>query len=124
MPRVRKGAAKARKHRKLIKLARGYRGAGSRRYHMAIEVSLRAGRYATYGRKLRKRDFRSLWITRISAACRQRGWTYSRFMNALAARGILINRKMLAELAVADPAAFEGVASAAGLSAAVAAAPA
>jgi len=115
MPRVRKGAAKRRKHKKVLKSVRGYRGAGSRHYHYAIEISMKAGRYATFSRKLRKRDFRMLWIARISAACRQRGWTYSRFMNALSRCPIALNRKMLADLAVADPAAFEQVAAAAGL---------
>jgi large subunit ribosomal protein L20 len=115
MPRVRKGAAKNRKHRKVVKAMRGYRGTGSRRYHVALEASLRGGRFATSSRKLRKRDFRGLWIIRISAACRQRGWTYSRFIAALADKGIVLNRKMLSELAIADPAAFDNVAAAAGL---------
>ena len=107
MPRVRKGAARARKHKKTLKAARGMIGAASRRYRVAIEAWLRAGRYATVGRKLRKRDFSRLWITRISAACRQRGLLYSRFMHGLSENGVVLNRKMLAEMAVADPGAFD-----------------
>jgi large subunit ribosomal protein L20 len=106
MPRVRKGATRARKHKKTLKAARGMIGAASRRYRVAIEAWLRAGRYATVGRKLRKRDFRRLWIMRISAACRQRGLLYSRFMHGLSEKGVVVNRKMLAEMAVADPGAF------------------
>lgn len=109
MPRVRKGAARTQKHKKVLKAARGYIGAGSRRYRAAKEAVLRAGQYATIGRKLKKRDFRRLWITRISAACRMRGLTYSRFINALATCGIKINRKSLADIAVSDPAAFDKI---------------
>jgi len=107
MPRVRKGAARSRKHKKVLKSTRGHIGAASRRYRVAKEAQLRAAQDATIGRKLKKRDFRRLWITRISAACRQRGHTYSRFMHALAQRGIAVNRKLLADLAVADPRAFD-----------------
>ncbi len=124
MPRVRKGAARSRKHKKVLKSARGYIGAASRRYRIAREARLRAGQYATIGRKLKKRDFRRLWITRISAACRQRGQTYSRFMHALAEKGISVNRKMLADLAVSDPAAFEELFAAAAATGAPAAKPA
>ncbi len=107
MPRVRKGAARARKHKKVLKSTRGQIGAASRRYRVAREAQLRAGQYAVIGRKLRKRDFRRLWITRISAACRQRGVMYSRFIHSLADKEISVNRKMLADLAVSDPAAFD-----------------
>lgn len=113
MPRVRKGAARARKHKKILKSTRGYIGAASRRYRVAIEAWLRAGRYATEGRKLKKRDFRRLWVTRISAACRQRGATYSHFMHGLSEKGVTLNRKMLAEIAVADPGAFDKLVAAA-----------
>ncbi len=109
MPRVRKGAARARKHKKILKSTRGQIGAASRRYRVAREAWLRAGQYATIGRKLRKRDFRQLWITRISAACRQRGISYSRFINALARAEVTLNRKILADIAVADPAAFDEI---------------
>lgn len=113
MPRVRKGAARARKHKKILKSTRGYIGAASRRYRVAIEAWMRAGRYATEGRKLKKRDFRRLWVTRISAACRQRGATYSHFMHGLSEKGVTLNRKMLAEIAVADPGAFDKLVAAA-----------
>lgn len=113
MPRVRKGAARARKHKKILKSTRGYIGAASRRYRVAIEAWMRAGRYATEGRKLKKRDFRRLWITRISAACRQRGATYSHFMHGLSETGVTLNRKMLAEIAVADAGAFDKLVAAA-----------
>ena len=109
MPRVRKGAARSRKHKKTLKSTRGYIGAASRRYRVAREAILRAAQYATVGRKLKKRDFRRLWITRISAACRQRGITYSRFMHALVEKHMTVNRKVLADLAVSDPAAFDKV---------------
>lgn len=107
MPRVRKGAARTRKHKKILKAARGYVGAASRRYRVAREALLRAGQYAVVGRKLKKRDFRRLWITRISAACRQRGLNYSRFMHGLSENHVSVNRKVLADLAVSDPAAFD-----------------
>jgi len=123
MPRVRKGAARGRKHRKILKSVRGHIGAASRRYRVAREAWLRAGQHATIGRKLRKRDFRRLWITRIAAACRQRGLTYSRFMHGMAERGVALNRKMLADLAVADPGAFDAVVAVATAQAPPAAAP-
>jgi large subunit ribosomal protein L20 len=107
MPRVKKGAARAQKHKKILKSTRGHIGAGSRRYRVAREAWLRAGQHATIGRKLKKRDFRRLWITRISAACRQRKISYSRFMHLMAEKGLVVNRKMLADLAVSDPGAFD-----------------
>lgn len=109
MPRVRKGAARSRKHKKVLKSTRGYIGAASRRYRVAKEARLHAGQHATIGRKLKKRDFRRLWITRISAACRQRGLTYSQFIHALGEKVIAVNRKMLADLAVSDPGAFDNL---------------
>jgi len=109
MPRVRKGAARTRKHRKILKAAKGYYGAASRRYRTALQSVFRAGVNATRDRKLRKRDFRRLWITRITAACRQRGFRYSQFIYALDEANIQLNRKMLSEIAVADPAAFDAV---------------
>jgi len=125
MPRARKGAARARKRKKILKATRGQIGAASRRYRVAREAWMRAGQYATIGRKLRKRDFRRLWITRISAACRQRGVSYSRFMHGLAEQQVAVNRKALADLAVSDPAAFDDlVAVAAGTRPAQPAAPA
>ncbi len=106
MARV-KGAMMTRKRRKkILKLAKGYFGAKSKLYRTANEAVMKSLRYAYIGRKQKKRDFRSLWITRISAACKANGVNYSRFMNGLKKAGIEINRKMLAELAVNDAAAF------------------
>lgn len=109
MPRVSKGAARHRKHKKVLKAARGYHGAASRRYRLALQATFRAGVYATRDRKTRKRQFRKLWITRISAACKQRGIMYSRFMFALTEADITVNRKMLSDIAVCDPAAFDAI---------------
>ena len=109
MARV-KGAMMTRKHRnKVLGLAKGYWGNKSRHYKMANEQLMKSGRYAYVGRKQKKRDFRRLWITRISAACKQNGVNYSRFMNGLKKSGIEINRKMLADLAVNDSAAFSAL---------------
>ena len=106
MARV-KGAMMTRKRRKkVLKLAKGYWGAKSRHFKMAKQAVMKSGNYAYIGRKQRKRDFRRLWITRISAACRMNDINYSTFMNGLKKAGIVINRKMLAELAVSDKAAF------------------
>ena len=106
MARV-KGAMMTRKRRnKILKLAKGYWGAKSKHYKMANEQVMKSLTYAYVGRKLKKRDFRSLWITRISAACKMNGMNYSTFMHGLKVAGIQINRKMLAELAVNDAAAF------------------
>ena len=109
MPRVRKGAARRRKHKKVLKAARGYHGAASRRYRLALQSVFRAGVNATRDRKLRKRNFRGLWITRITAACKQRGIRYSEFIHALSEAKISLNRKMLSEIAIADPAAFDAI---------------
>ncbi len=109
MPRVRKGAARHQKHKKVLKAARGYYGAYSRRYRLAIQAIFRAGVNATRDRKTRKRQFRRLWIARISAACRQRGMRYSQLVSALFDADISLNRKMLSEIAIADPAAFDAV---------------
>ena len=107
MPRVRSGAAKHRKHKKVLRAARGYRGSRSRRYRLALQAGFRAGVMATRDRKTRKRQFRRLWITRISAACKQRGTTYSRFIYAMTYADIDLNRKMLSEIAISDPKAFD-----------------
>ena len=111
MPRVRYGAARRRKHKRVLKSARGYRGAASRRYHVALNKTFRSGVYATRDRKDRKRQFRRLWITRISAACAQRGIRYSNFINDLGEAQVALNRKMLSEIAIADPEAFDAVVS-------------
>ena len=106
MARV-KGAMMARKRRnKTLKLAKGYWGAKSKHFKMANQAVMKSGVYAYTGRKLKKRDFRQLWITRINAACKMNGMNYSTFMNGLKKAGIVINRQMLAELAVSDKAAF------------------
>ncbi|XOQ44201.1 MAG: 50S ribosomal protein L20 [Clostridium sp.] len=109
MARV-KGALMTRKRRKkTLKLAKGYFGAKSRHFKMAKQAVMKSGNYAFIGRKARKRDFRRLWITRISAACRANGISYSVFMNGLKKSGVTLNRKMLAEIAVADEAAFKSL---------------
>ena len=106
MARV-KGALSTRKrHKKILKLAKGYRGAKSKLYRIANQAVMKSLTYSYTGRKLKKRDFRSLWITRISAACKQNGINYSRFMNGLKKANIEINRKMLSEIAINDSAAF------------------
>ena len=102
-----KGAVMTRKRRKkTLKLAKGYFGAKSKSFKMAKQAVMKSGQYAYIGRKQKKRNFRSLWITRISAACRMNGVNYSTFMNGLKKAGITLNRKMLSELAINDAAAF------------------
>ncbi len=111
MARV-KGALMTRKRRKkTLKLAKGYYGAKSKLFRTAKEAVMKSGQYAYIGRKQRKRDFRRLWITRISAAAKMNGMNYSTFMNGMKKAGITLNRKMLAELAVSDAAAFAGLAN-------------
>ena len=106
MARV-KGALMTRKRRKkTLKLAKGYFGSKHRLFKTAKQAVMKSGNYAYIGRKQRKRDFRRLWITRISAATRANGMNYSTFMNGLKKAGITLNRKMLSEIAIADPAAF------------------
>ena len=106
MARV-KGALATRKRRKnTLKLAKGYFGAKSKLFKTAKEAVMKSGNYAYIGRRQKKRDFRRLWITRISAACKLNGINYSSFMNGLNKAGITINRKMLADLAVNDAAGF------------------
>lgn len=106
MARV-KGAIMTRKRRKkFLKLAKGYWGAKSKHFKMAKQAVMKSGNYAFAGRKMRKRDFRSLWITRISAQAKACGMNYSTFMHGLKLAGIGLNRKMLAELAVSDKEAF------------------
>ena len=106
MARV-KGAMMTRKRRKkVLKLAKGYFGGKRKLFRTAKEAVIKSGNYAYIGRKQKKRDFRRLWITRISAACRINGVNYSTFMNGLKKAGIELNRKMLSELAINDPKAF------------------
>ena len=106
MARV-KGAMMTRKRRKkILKLAKGYWGSKSKHFKMAKQAVMKSGNYACAGRKARKRDFRRLWITRINAAARLSGMSYSTFIAGLKKKGIEVNRKMLADLAVTDAAAF------------------
>lgn len=106
MARV-KGAMHTRKRRKkILKLAKGFRGAKSTNFRIANQAVMKSLVYAYVGRKQKKRDFRRLWITRISAACKMNGMNYSQFMNGLKKANIDINRKMLSEIAIADAAAF------------------
>lgn len=106
MARIKRAVNAHKKRRKVLKLAKGYWGSKSKQYRTASEQVRRSLRYAYVGRKLRKRDFRALWIARINAACRLNGMSYSRFIDGLKKKNIDINRKMLADLAVTDPAAF------------------
>ncbi len=111
MSRARKGAARTQARRKLLREARGYFGTKSRHKQQAKVALMRAGRNAWIHRRLRRRDFRSLWITRITAACRMRGIRYSQFIAVLGNAGILLNRKMLSEIAIHDPATFDVLAA-------------
>ena len=109
MARV-KGAMMTRKRRnKILKMAKGYWGSKSKHYKMANQAVMKSGVYAYTGRKLKKRDFRQLWITRINAACKLNGMNYSTFMNGLKKSGIELNRKMLSEMAIHDPASFNAL---------------
>ncbi len=109
MARV-KGAMMTRKRRnKTLKLAKGYFGSKSKHFKMAKQAVMKSGQYAYIGRKQRKRDFRRLWITRISAGCKLNGINYSQFMNGLKKAGIDLNRKMLSEIAINDPAGFTAI---------------
>lgn len=107
MPRIRKGAARTKARRRLLREARGYWGTKHRHKQQAKVAVMRAGQKAFIDRRLRRRDMRSLWITRITAACRMRGTRYSRFINGIQRAGVLLNRKMLSEVAIADPKAFD-----------------
>jgi len=107
MPRTSTGPARHRRKKGVLKAAKGYFGARSRRYRLAADAVDHAKIYAYRDRKRKKRDFRRLWITRISAACRMRDLNYSRFMNGLKQAGIEINRKMLSEIAICDAGAFD-----------------
>ncbi len=106
MPRVKGGFKTRRKHKKVLKMAKGYRGGRSKLYRSAVETVSRALNYAYRDRKVRKREFRRLWIVRINAAARQHGLSYSRFIAGLTKAEVEVDRKILADLAVNDPAAF------------------
>ena len=104
--RIKRGVNAVKKRRKILKSAKGYFGAKSKLYRVARQAVMKSHNYAYVGRKLKKRDFRSLWITRINAAARLNGLNYSKFMSGLKKNGIDLNRKVLADIAVNDPSAF------------------
>ena len=110
MARVKRAVNAQKKKRKIMKLAKGYFGAKSKQYRAASEQVRRSLRYAYIGRKLKKRDFRRLWIARINAAARINGLSYSKMINGLKVAGIEVNRKVLSELAISDAAAFAALA--------------
>ena len=104
--RIKRGVNAVKKRRKILKSAKGYFGAKSKLYRVARQAVMKSQNYAYVGRKLKKRDFRSLWITRINAAARLNGLNYSKFMSGLKKNSIDLNRKVLADIAVNDPSAF------------------
>lgn len=104
--RIKRTVNAVKKRRSILKSAKGYRGAKSKLYRTAREQVMKSGQYAYIGRKLKKRNFRALWITRINAGCRQNGISYSKFIAGLKAKGIDLNRKVLADMAVRQPEAF------------------
>ena len=106
MARVKNGAVTKARHKKVLKQAKGYCGSKHRLYKSAIEHLMHSGQYAFRDRKQKKREFRKLWITRINAACRENGISYSRFIEGLNKAGVEVNRKMLSEIAINDPKAF------------------
>ena len=109
MPRVRKGAARHQAKKRIFKAVKGHRGSAGRNYRLAKEATVRAAVNARVDRKRRKRDFRGLWIIRLNAACRERGIRYSQFINGCKKANIELNRKMLSEIAIADPAGFDAI---------------
>lgn len=113
MTRVKRGVTAHRRHRKVVAAAKGYRGLRSRNFRQAKTAVMKAGLHSYVGRKLKKRTFRQLWIARINAACRPLGITYSRLIDAMTKKDILVNRKMMAELAVNNPEAFKAIVDAA-----------
>ena len=109
MARIKRATMAHKRRKKVLKLAKGYFGSKSRLFRMAKQAVMKSGQYAYIGRRLKKRDFRRLWITRISAGCRANGMNYSTFMNGLKKAGITLNRKMLSEIAIHDPAGFTAI---------------
>lgn len=109
MGRVTYGAARNRRKRRILRAAKGFRGASGKRYRLAKEAVVRAGINAYRDRRRRKRDFRALWITRLTAACRMRGISYSRFIHGIMAANVELNRKMLSEIAIHSPADFDAL---------------
>ena len=110
MPRVKRGVTAHAAHKKVLKRAKGFRGRRKNVFRIANEAVMRAGQYAYRDRRNRKREFRALWIARINAAAREHGMTYSRFMNGLKKAAILVDRKVLADIAVLDKPAFAKIA--------------
>ena len=106
MARVKGGIMSHKRRKKVLKLAKGYYGARHRLFRTAKQAVMKSGRYAFIGRKQKKREFRKLWITRISAGCKMNGMNYSTFMNGLKKSGVTLNRKMLSEMAIHDAAGF------------------
>ena len=113
MPRVKVGVTAHRRHKKILKLAKGYKGSKSKQFKKANETVMKALYYAGRDRRSKKREFRKLWIVRINAAARQNGLTYSKLIAGLTRAGIEVNRKMLSELAISDPAGFTQICEAA-----------
>ena len=109
MARVKSAIITRKKHKKILKQAKGYYGAKRYRFRMAKQAVMKSGQYAYIGRRHKKRDFRRLWITRISAAAKMNGINYSQFMNGVSKAGITLNRKMLSEIAINDPAGFTAI---------------
>jgi large subunit ribosomal protein L20 len=113
MARVKRGVTTHARHKKILDLAKGYRGRGSTAYRVAIEKVEKALRYAYRDRRNRKRDFRALWIQRINAGAREHGLTYSQFMHGIKLAGLDLDRKVLSDIAVREPQAFEAIVTAA-----------
>lgn len=113
MPRIKKGAASRQSKKRLFKTVKGHRGPTGKLLRLAKEASVRAGVNARIGRKLRKREYRSMWIVRLNAACKARGLRYSEFINGCKKANITLDRKMLSEIAIADPAGFDVIFNAA-----------
>ena len=111
MARVKRGVTTHARHKKILDLAKGYRGRGSTAYRVAIEKVEKALRYAYRDRRNRKRDFRALWIQRINAGARQHGLTYSQFMHGIKLAGLDLDRKVLSDIAIREPEAFQAIAA-------------
>ena len=109
MARVKRAIMTRKRRKKILKLAKGYFGGKSKLFKTAKQAVMKSGQYAYIGRKQRKRDFRRIWITRISAGCKQNGMNYSTFMNGLKKAQVTLNRKMLSEIAICDPKAFSSL---------------
>ncbi len=109
MPRARKGAARRQARKRVVKAVKGHRASAGHLFRLAKEAGVRAGVNARRDRRRRKREFRGLWVTRLNAACRQRGLRYSQFISGCKKANIALNRKMLSEIAIADPKGFDAI---------------